>query len=349
LALYDLTGKSASEISALTTDLQAHYDLAFAQGAAQLTVTASGAVAAGGAISAAAAASYDAAKVTGLEVTTNSDSLNGGSWSLDGDLADGLLRAGNSMSSTAVLSGVANLLNGAKVNSGSVAMDVAGYNIDGSTGGGSFGYTLTGVVSGNVAALGVAQTSNLAYEESLAGLSSLTQADTEAGALGNQAAILGGLASETGAASMTWRVRTESDIAQSVLSDVVNLGTPTGENGFLLSMSYNEADLGGKPESGLFLGWLDGTTWVNAIEGNTTTGSKALAGCVGSLAELMAGLTEEDLPDYIGSWGVDTGANLVWAVVNHNSEFAVVPEPCALALLATGLLGLLAYAWRRRK
>jgi hypothetical protein len=36
-------------------------------------------------------------------------------------------------------------------------------------------------------------------------------------------------------------------------------------------------------------------------------------------------------------------------VVNHNSEFAVIPEPGTLGLLVAGFLSLIAYAWRKRK
>ena len=38
----------------------------------------------------------------------------------------------------------------------------------------------------------------------------------------------------------------------------------------------------------------------------------------------------------LGDWGVNTANDTVWAVVNHNSDFAVVPEPSTLALLAAG-------------
>jgi len=33
---------------------------------------------------------------------------------------------------------------------------------------------------------------------------------------------------------------------------------------------------------------------------------------------------------------VDSANNVVWAVIDHNSEFAVIPEPASLALLAAG-------------
>ena len=52
-------------------------------------------------------------------------------------------------------------------------------------------------------------------------------------------------------------------------------------------------------------------------------------------------------PGYaLGAWGVDTSANVAWLVTNHNSEFAVVPEPSTLLLLLLGGLGL---AFRRGK
>jgi formylglycine-generating enzyme required for sulfatase activity len=50
----------------------------------------------------------------------------------------------------------------------------------------------------------------------------------------------------------------------------------------------------------------------------------------------------------LGNYGVDTANQVVWAVVNHNSQFAAVPEPGTLALLAAGAIGLLT-AVRRSK
>ncbi|MBC7783587.1 MAG: PEP-CTERM sorting domain-containing protein [Burkholderiales bacterium] len=45
---------------------------------------------------------------------------------------------------------------------------------------------------------------------------------------------------------------------------------------------------------------------------------------------------------YFGAYGVDTGANTVWAVINHNSDFSanLVPEPAAMSILGIGALAL---------
>ena len=50
----------------------------------------------------------------------------------------------------------------------------------------------------------------------------------------------------------------------------------------------------------------------------------------------------------LGDWGVNTVNHTVWAVVNHNSEFAA-PEPSTLVLLGIGAVTVLAYAWRKRR
>ena len=44
----------------------------------------------------------------------------------------------------------------------------------------------------------------------------------------------------------------------------------------------------------------------------------------------------------LGNYGVDTDANIVWAVLNHNSEFSVgiVPEPTGLGIVGMALLAL---------
>jgi hypothetical protein len=76
---------------------------------------------------------------------------------------------------------------------------------------------------------------------------------------------------------------------------------------------------------------------VNAIDGNIgSSGGSSLANASGSYASLGILATA----DYLGSWGRDTTTKTVWAVVNHNSEYAsiiVVPEPGAFSLAGVGL------------
>jgi hypothetical protein len=56
--------------------------------------------------------------------------------------------------------------------------------------------------------------------------------------------------------------------------------------------------------------------------------------------------------EFTGSGTVDIN-DLTIVLANYNrtagTALAAVPEPCALALLAASLVGLLAGAWRRRK
>ena len=66
----------------------------------------------------------------------------------------------------------------------------------------------------------------------------------------------------------------------------------------------------------------------------------------------IASLTNAQLDQILGAYGVDpsSGNHDVWAVINHNSQFAVVPEPSTLLLLAAlGLLGVAGYQVRRRR
>ncbi len=61
-----------------------------------------------------------------------------------------------------------------------------------------------------------------------------------------------------------------------------------------------------------------------------------------------ANLNDAELALLLGAYGVDTGGHDVWAVVNHNSQFAVVPEPSSVALVLLGLAGIAGHRWRRR-
>jgi hypothetical protein len=72
-------------------------------------------------------------------------------------------------------------------------------------------------------------------------------------------------------------------------------------------------------------GWLNGSNqWVNAIYGNANQANNLFVsgGYDGNLV--------------LGHYGLDATNKSVWAVVDHNGQFAAVPEPATLLLLAAG-------------
>jgi hypothetical protein len=171
--------------------------------------------------------------------------------------------------------------------------------------------------------------------------------------------------------SLAWRTRTTSEIASAVppggpaspplppdsrglVSDVVKITGMVNSTGsqtdpFVLQMTYAESLLvipSGWSEATLashgliYLAWLDtgANLWKNAVTANTG-GSNRFAG-VGNFSLQGATLAAD-----LGRWGVNPDTDTVWAVINHNSQFAVIPEPGTLSLL--GLAG--AGMWLRRR
>ena len=129
-------------------------------------------------------------------------------------------------------------------------------------------------------------------------------------------------------------------------SDVLDL-TNTQGTIQILQMTYDASLLAGASESDILLGWNSSGNWVNAIDGNIgSAGGSSVTNASGSYASLGILSTA----DYLGSWGRDTTAKTVWAVVNHNSEYAsivIVPEPGAFSLAGVALA--LAYLTSARR
>ncbi len=180
------------------------------------------------------------------------------------------------------------------------------------------------------------------------------------------ATIMAGLNSGTfsgGTSDVTaaWRTPTPAELAAAVAPDsnvvrFLGMGSGSGEpiqtDPFVLQMTFNAANI---PASGAYLGWLDPNgpggqpIWENAVLGNfRNNATPQEEGVVGSFATFQSTIGDTNIADYIGAWGYDPTGGDVWAVVNHNSEFAVVPEPSTIALAAMALLGTVALRRKRR-
>ena len=137
-----------------------------------------------------------------------------------------------------------------------------------------------------------------------------------------------------------------------------------GADIFVLQMNYNDAALTalGLSENSLALsgelrlGWKNGanpTDWTTATAGNVgSNGVNANTNFQGSWANFLTanpGLNSSNLNDYLGSRGVDQASNTVWAIIDHNSEFAVIPEPSTLVLGGLAMLGFAGVGLRRRR
>ncbi|NQW48273.1 MAG: hypothetical protein HQ464_10980, partial [Planctomycetes bacterium] len=309
---------------------------------ASVTTTASGStITAGGTFSIANAAASggkirDDATITALPTLSGADANR---FNVSGITANQTIAPGASATGTVSFTDAANLLNGAVTTASLSGLTVAratmpGLSINSTTftTSSTLSYTVASpTITGNTATLGLAQTANAT---DLTGLFSET-ARGVANALGTRATLLSGTADNGTAVSQTWRLRTGTgpETANVVVSDVVDLTTPTAANPFVLQMNYDPADLpDGATENSLFLGWADpnqGGTFVNAGFGNSDAGA---------FSQFVAGAWNPSFATP-GYFGLDTQANTVWAVIDHNSDFAVVvvPEPHGMLWAAAGL------------
>ena len=222
-------------------------------------------------------------------------------------------------------------------------------------------------------AFGTPLTATVNQGASYAGLASTVTSTTGSGGQGMQggsATILAGTATVPATVSMAWRTAAAAPGGgnEGFASDVLDLsGMPAIDNEtrdgsthvgtFVLAVSYNPASITVRTglselaaaQAGLIqMDYLDfglddvpGTSddlWLPAVDGN-----------FGSTNDTFMGVEPWNGDMTLGDWGVNTSNHTVWAVLDHNSDFAVTPEPSALALLAAGAIGLVGYrSWRRR-
>jgi fibronectin-binding autotransporter adhesin len=183
------------------------------------------------------------------------------------------------------------------------------------------------------------------FSRSLAASSSLVNAVDASSGTGGVVTFATLLAGETSAATTlqtSFAATSAATNDEFRRSDVYSF-EGSGADIFTLQLSFTATS----PDS--YLGWLNGNQWENAVNGNA--GNNALSaqqGYVGSFAQFQLAYGN-DLSQYIGAWGTDVvgGTTKVWAVLNHNSDFSIVPEPgtCALIMLGVGTL----LVSRRRK
>ena len=174
--------------------------------------------------------------------------------------------------------------------------------------------------------------------------------------------------------AMQYRVRNSGDAPRGLpglISDALNLtgisksiGTNVQTDPFVLQMIYDPTTLIGREtglamEGAIFLGWLDPSQnqpfglWENATMGNFGSGlpGDVFQNVQSSWDAFAAanGVTDANVGNFLGSYGVDVAHHTVWAVVNHNSQFAAVPEPASWALIAIGTMLIAALRKAARK
>lgn len=150
---------------------------------------------------------------------------------------------------------------------------------------------------------------------------------------------------------------TASGLPLQIISDTLTLtGLQNGTDVFTLSMNYNDlffinqgfSEAQAAADDLIFLAVWNGSQWVNATDENVGGDGIAAELAVASSwtdFALSRGINNGNVADWLGSWGYDINTNEVWAVIDHNSDFAVVPEPASATLM---LLGVGAMLRRRR-
>jgi hypothetical protein len=143
------------------------------------------------------------------------------------------------------------------------------------------------------------------------------------GHVGTTVSLVDGSASSSTVVNAAFTAPPPSSEIQ-LASDAVDL-TGTGSDLVVIQLNYDATlaqSLFGSEEA-MRLAWLNPATgeWVNAVLGNT-----------GGVSHFFARAYNSATDFHLGYFGLDTVNHVVWAVINHNSEFGVsaVADPLSI-------------------
>ena len=169
-------------------------------------------------------------------------------------------------------------------------------------------------------------------------LANTINATSSIGGTNHTANILAGTATGTSRITAAFEASSLALNDAMRISDVITLsGVPLigGSATDTFTLQLSATGVGGFVSLKPFIAWLDGNnTWSNAVTGNT-----------GGTANFVSGAWNASYG--LGTYGLDAANNTVWAVLNHNSAFTIVPEPSTIALVGIGLGSLLALRRQR--
>lgn len=182
-------------------------------------------------------------------------------------------------------------------------------------------------------------------------------ATTNSGGIGTTVTLLDGITGSGGSVAYAeggYGLNRDVDVVftgednSGLASDIVSL-TGTFADVIVLSLTYDVSVFG----DDVALGWFDEVAgeWTLAVAGNVDEAGGLAGFYAMSYAAFLAeeGSGVFDPVAMLGAYGSFEG--VAWAVIDHNSEFAVihsVPEPGTWSLLALGAMALMFFNIRRR-